>query len=381
MENEPLKLLAHSVDALASEYIEKYSPYRKVSSLCKKSILDDPVPGNRFKIGTLAVKNPVISAPLAGISDNTYRMFARTFGSSLTFTEMVTSYGIHYNHKKSRELARITGYERPCALQLFGCEPDIMAEAASRAGDSADIIDINMGCPVPKVLKAKSGGYLLQDEKRAARIISRMVSAQKKPVTVKTRTGWNRDSINVLNIARIAEYSGASAITIHGRTVKQGFAGEADYGIIRKVRETVNIPVIASGDIDTPQKALEVLDRTGCDGVMIGRAAKGSLWLFSDMVLFLLLAGQGSDTGEFTASVPSIEWKKRFAGLYLKSLVYFKGEYRAVREFRKHLSWIFKGTKGIARIRKRFFLIQDTEDAAQVISSIQEHPPGRPFVE
>ncbi len=293
MEKEYLKPLINDLSELISDYIKKFCdtnnvPYHHVSGLLDKRI-DSSLRDHGFKIGTVGIKNRIISAPLAGISDNTYRIFAGSFGCGLTFSEMVTGYGIHFSHKKSRKLTEITDYERPCALQLFGYEPDIMAEAAKTVEENADIIDINMGCPVPKIIKAKSGGYLMQEEKRVGEIISRMVSVLEKPLTVKTRTGWNKDNLNVLNIAKIAEDCGASAITIHGRTVKQGFSGKVDYTIIRKVKSEINIPVIVSGDIENREKALEVLEYTCCDGVMIGRASKGTLWLFLNILIYLAL--------------------------------------------------------------------------------------------
>jgi len=375
MEKEYLKPLINDLSELISDYIKKFCdtnnvPYHHVSGLLDESI-ESSLRDHGFKIGTVGIKNRIISAPLAGISDNTYRIFAGSFGCGLTFSEMVTGYGIHFSHKKSRKLTEITDYERPCALQLFGYKPDIMAEAAKTVEENADIIDINMGCPVPKIIKAKSGGYLMQEEKRVGEIISRMVSVLEKPLTVKTRTGWNKDNLNVLNIAKIAEDCGASAITIHGRTVKQGFSGKVDYTIIRKVKSEINIPVIVSGDIENPEKALEVLEYTGCDGVMIGRASKGTLWLFLNILIYLALLEDDRWTGikDFDFS-PAGEWKKSFARLYLRFLVMFKGEYIAIREFRKHLSWIFKGVRDIAKVRKKFFLIQSTDDALDIIDSI-----------
>ncbi len=329
-----------------------------------------------FKIGNVEINNPLISAPIAGISDNTYRIFARFFGSALTFTEMVTSYGIYYNNKKSLALTNITEFERPCALQLFGSEPAVLVEAAKRVEDKADIIDINMGCPAPKILKAKSGGYLLQDENKIKSIISGLSSAVKKPVTIKVRTGWDKNNINILNIAKIAESSGASAITIHGRTVKQRFSGEVDYDVIRKVKKEVNIPVIVSGDMDSPQKALEVLEFTGCDGVMIGRASRGSIWLLLNILLSFKSKDDISESADDSLKelnfTPSARWRKEFARLYLKFLVYFKGEYRAVREFRKYFSWIFKGTRRVSEARKHFFKIETFDDAINTIALVIE---------
>jgi len=320
-----------------------------------------------FKIGNVIIKNPLISAPLAGISDNSYRIFARFFGSALTYTEMITSYGIYYRQKRSLSLINITRYERPCALQIFGSVPEIIAEAAGEIEDKADIIDINMGCPVPKILRARSGGYLLRDEDKIEKIITRLSSVLKKPLTVKTRIGWDSSSINILNVAKIAESGGASAISIHGRTVKQGFSGKVDYKLIKKVKEEVKIPVIASGDIDSPRKAKEVLDYTGCDGIMIGRALKGRLWLMMDMLTFILnYQGRAKDR-EFN---PDIDWKKEFSRIYLKFLIHFKGENKAVKEFRKHLSWIFKGIRGISKARGEFLRIDSFENAMDSIDNI-----------
>jgi tRNA-dihydrouridine synthase B len=327
-----------------------------------------------FKIGGLVIKNPMISAPLAGISDSTYRIFASAFGSALNFTEMISSYGLHYKHSESLLLARITEQERPCVVQLFGCDPAILSEAAEIVEHHGDVVDINMGCPVPKVLKAKSGGFLLTDEKNIAKIISAVRGSIKKPLTVKVRLGWDKNNINIENVAKIAEASGAGAITIHGRTVKQGFSGEADYSYIKKVKNLVKIPVIASGDIDSPAMAKQVLEQTGCDGVMVGRAAKGNHWIFFDMLAALGVEDSGGGMGLVTIAdryfKPSIGFKQRFAKLYIKILINFKGEEKAVREFRKHLAWIFKGVHKISRVKNDFFSVSTYEDTLKIINSI-----------
>jgi putative TIM-barrel protein, nifR3 family len=327
-----------------------------------------------FKIGGVPIKNPVISAPLAGISDNTYRIFASAFGSALNFTEMISSYALHYKHSESLLLGMITEHERPCGVQLFGWDPAILSEAAEIVEQYGDMVDINMGCPVPKVLKAKSGGFLLTDEENIAKIISAVKGKIKKPVTVKVRLGWDKNSINIEKVAKIAEANGAGAITIHARTVKQGFSGEADYGFIKKVKASVKIPVIASGDIGSPVRAKQVLEETGCDGVMVGRAAKGNHWIFFDMLAALGIPDPVS--GQNLAFItdryfkPSIGFKQRFAKLYLKILMGFKGEDKAVREFRKHLVWIFKGVHGISRVKSDFFSVSSYEDTLKVINSI-----------
>jgi tRNA-dihydrouridine synthase B len=370
--------LINDLDKLVSKFLRDYRSYNPLNKIFKPEQLRNLSPYNdigssgtntrcHFKIGDIIIRNPIISAPLAGISDNTYRIFARFFGAALTFTEMITSYGITYQHKKSLSLADITDYERPCELQIFGSDPAVVAEAARQIESKADIIDINMGCPVAKILKAGSGGYLMQDENKIERILAGLSSVLKKPFTVKTRIGWDRNNINILKIAKIAESRGAGAISIHGRTVKQKFTGEVDYNLIKKVKDNVKIPVIASGDISSPGKAKEVFEYTGCDGIMIGRASKGRPWLFTDILLSLQGFCNGSGDTIFQ---PETEWKKEFSKLYLKFLIYFKGEYKAVREFRKQLCWIFKGIRGINRARRKFFEIEKYEDAENSIDNI-----------
>lgn len=369
MEKNLLKPLINDLQKLVSEYIkQRCIPLDQIPGF---SVKNKELKEHSFKIGKLEIINPVVAAPLAGISDNTYRIFARSFGCGLTFSEMVTSYGIYFNHKKSYKLTEITENERPCALQLFGSEPNIIAEAARKIEERADIIDINMGCPVTKILKAKSGGYLIQDENIVKDIVSKVVPVLKKPLTVKTRIGWDANNINIIRLAQIIENSGASALSIHGRTVKQGFSGKVDYEIISKVKKKVNIPVIVSGDIVLPQEAQRILEITGCDGVMIGRASKGTLWLFLDILVHLAMVKENDQNDSVSSDFcPSDEWKKNFAKLYLKFLIVFKGEYKAIREFRKHLSWIFKGVRDITKVRKRFFLIQSIDDALNIIDSI-----------
>jgi tRNA-dihydrouridine synthase B len=373
-----LSSLINELDKLILKFLRDYRSNSTSSKILKPEQLRnlskvDGIGSNRgdaargFKIGDVVIRNPIISAPLAGISDNTYRIFARFFGAALTFTEMITSYGITYRHKKSLSLTDITDYEKPCVLQIFGSDPAVIAEAAKQVEDKADIIDINMGCPVAKILKSGSGGYLMRDEDKIEKILVELSSVLKKPFTIKTRNGWDSHNVNILKIAEIAENSGAAAISIHGRTVKQKFKGEVDYRLIKKVKEKVEIPVIASGDINSPVKAKDMLEYTGCDGIMIGRAAKGRPWLFTDMLLSLPGFCSGSSGPLFE---PEIEWKREFSKLYLKFLVYFKGEYKAVREFRKQLSWIFKGTRGISRTRGKFLKIEKFEHAENSIDSI-----------
>ncbi len=376
---ESLLELKSVVSGYIKEFFQYHQPYQGDIKIGENNPLKDFAgsflqPQHCFKIGGVLIKNPVISAPLAGISDSAYRIIASAFGSALNFTEMISSYGLHYKHSESLLLGMITEHERPCAAQLFGCDPAILSEAAEILEPYADMIDINMGCPVPKVLKAKSGGFLLTDEGIIAKIISAVKGKIKKPLTVKVRLGWDKNSINIENVAKIAEANGADAITIHARTVKQGFSGVADYAFIKMAKNSVIIPVIASGDIDSPARAKQVLEETGCDGVMVGRAAKGNHWIFFDILSALGIPGiENRSNISITADryfKPSIGFKQKFAKLYIRLLIDFKGEEKAVREFRKHLAWIFKGVHGISRVKNEFFAVSTYEDTLKVINSI-----------
>jgi len=342
---------------------------------------------NSFNISNVKINNPFIAAPMAGISDNTYRIFAKYFGCSLVFSEMATSYGLKLKHEKSFDITRLTDFERPCVVQIFGNDPEIIAEAAMMIEANADIIDINMGCPVPKVLKTKSGGYLLNEPETIGRIVKKLKEKLKKPVTVKLRIGWDENNINILDIAKIAEGEGADAISIHGRTVRQGYSGKADYEYIKKIKSIVRIPVIASGDIQNSYIARQVLDYTGCDGLMIGRAARGNPWIFTELLLGLLkiyrkkekIYGCKTKTSNyFYEHDPLIDnfiltndIKVKIMKLYLKFLIYFKGEDRAVKEYRKMLGWAFKGQRDISSIRNGFFKINSFDDAEEILESLK----------
>lgn len=390
--NEEIKSLIRQLEKKVKELISAFSNayaldfkeiigYRSLSNLSEIRL-------NPFKISNQTVNNAVIAAPMAGISDNTYRIFAKYFGSSLTFSEMAASFGLIYNHERSFDIASVTDFERPCAVQIFGNNPDVIAEAASLIEENADIVDINMGCPVPKVLKTGSGGYLLRDPERIRNIVRALKQKIKKPVTVKLRLGWDESSINVLDIAKIAESEGADAVAIHGRTVKQGYSGKADYEHIRQVKSAIKIPVIASGDIDNAYKAKQVLDHTGCEGLMAGRVARGNPWIFTQLLLGLLslkadeypkrnsLLGKNIDyqniiSGNDDLSI-SNNLKIDILLLYLKFLIYFKGEYKAVKEFRKITGWAFKGKRDISSIRNEFFKMNNFSDAEKILENLKE---------
>jgi tRNA-dihydrouridine synthase B len=339
-----------------------------------------------FQISNIKISNPFIAAPMAGISDNTYRIFAKFLGCSLVFSEMATSYGLIFKHEKSFDITRLTDFERPCAIQIFGNNPDIIAEAAGMIEENADLIDVNMGCPVPKVLKTKSGGYLLKEPETIGKIVKKLKAKIKKPITVKLRIGWDEKDINILEIAKIVEWEGADAISIHGRTVSQGYSGKADYEYIKKVKSIINSPVIASGDIQSAIKAMQVLDYTGCDGLMVGRAARGNPWIFAELILGLLKIrnkkakinkSRADEEIVFQEAIPltdnfviSNDLKVQTMKLYLRFLIYFKGEDKAVREYRKLLGWAFKGQRDITSIRNKFFKIESFSDAEEILESL-----------
>jgi tRNA-dihydrouridine synthase B len=289
------------------------------------------------RIGDLELENPLILAPMAGITDSAFRLIAKRHGAALVFSEMVSSIALTRGGDKSFDMIRATPQERPFGVQIEGPDPDSMAEAARIAQDYCDLIDLNFGCPVRKVVAepTPAGAGLLKYPDRIERIIRAVVKVSTKPVTVKIRSGWDHRSINAAQIAKIAEDSGVSAITLHPRTRKQGFSGRADWSLIAKVKGTVSIPVIGNGDVFEPQDAKRMMDLTGCDGVMIGRGTLGNPWIFSRTLKFL-------ETGEIPPE-PSPEEKLETLLELMKLMVKFKGEERATLEIRKHVGWFLKG--------------------------------------
>ena len=253
-----------------------------------------------LRIGNTILENNVILAPMAGVTDLPFRLLCREQGAGCVVTEMVSAKAILYNNRNTKELMQIHPQERPAAIQLFGSDPDIMAQIAARIEDGPyDFIDVNMGCPVPKVVNNGEGSALMKNPKQAEKVLSAMVKAVKKPVTVKFRKGFNDTSVNAVEFAKMAEGSGVAAVAVHGRTREQYYSGKADWDIIRQVKEAVKIPVIGNGDIFTPQDAGRMMEETGCDGIMVARGAKGNPWIFRRINHYL-------DTGEILPG-PSIE--------------------------------------------------------------------------
>jgi len=299
-----------------------------------------------MKIGQVTLANPVISAPMAGITDKAYRILAKEAGCGLVCTEMVSDQALLYGNPKTCGMLDLTGESRPLSVQIFGSNPVYMAMAAEIAESrGADIIDINMGCPTPKIVRNGEGAALMKDPGLAVEIVRMVVERVKIPVTVKMRKGWDENSVNAVELAELLTGAGAVALTVHGRTRSQFYAGKADWEIIAAVKKAVNVPVIGNGDIRHPKDALLMMEQTGCDGVMIGRAALGNPWIFTRTVHFL-------ETGVLLPD-PAPEERVNMALRHLDLLIENKGEKVAVREMRKHAAWYTRGLRGAAKLRDR----------------------------
>lgn len=310
-------------------------------------------------IGNVQLDNPFILAPMAGVCDLPFRLLCREKGAAMVCTEMVSAKAIFYNNKNTEELLTIDEKEGPVSLQLFGSEPELMAEMAKRIEERRfEILDFNMGCPVPKVVNNGEGSALMKNPVLAGKIIEAMANAISKPVTVKIRAGFDTEHINAVEIAKIAQESGAAAITVHGRTREQYYSGKADRDVIKAVKEAVSIPVIGNGDIDCYESAKHMMEYTGCDAVAIGRGAEGNPWIFSE-----LIAGLNGEKYEKPKSSEVKEMIMRHA----RMIIDYKGEYIGVREMRKHAAWYTAGFKGASKLRGRLNEAESYESLYEIV--------------
>ena len=310
------------------------------------------------------LQNNIILAPMAGVTDLPFRLLCKEQGAGLLCMEMVSAKAISFHNKNTEALLHIDPAEHPVSLQLFGADPDIISEMASYIEERPfDILDLNMGCPVPKVAGNGEGSALMKNPKLAEQIIRKTVKAIKKPVTVKIRKGFDENHVNAVEIAKIAEDCGAAAVAVHGRTREQYYSGKADWEIIRQVKEAVSIPVIGNGDVDSPASAKAMLEQTGCDGIMIGRGARGNPWIFHRIQTFL---ETGKDEGK-----PSFAAVREMMLRHASMLLEYKGEHTGIREMRKHIGWYTAGYPHSAKLRAAANELESLEELQELLTKVE----------
>lgn len=313
-----------------------------------------------LKIGTVELENPYILAPMAGVTDLPFRLLCKEQGAGLLCMEMVSAKAIQYNNKNTKALLEIHPEELPVSLQLFGSDPDVISEIAKRIEELPfSILDINMGCPVPKIVKNGEGSALMKNPKLVYEIVRKTARAIQKPVTVKIRKGFDDTCINAVEIAKIIEDAGGKAVAVHGRTREQYYSGKADWDIIRQVKEAVSIPVIGNGDVVSGESAIAIQKETGCDGVMIGRGAQGNPWIFSELLEY-------ERTGKMPLH-PSVEAIKKMMIRHAQLQMQYKGEYLGIREMRKHVSWYTSGLPNSAKLRDEINRVESYEELEQLL--------------
>ena len=320
----------------------------------------------KLKIGSVELPNPVILAPMAGVSDLPFRLLCREQGAGLVCMEMVSAKAILYKNRNTEELLTIDPKEHPVSLQLFGSDPDIISEIAKQIEERPfDILDLNMGCPVPKVVNNGDGSALMKNPRLAGEIIEKTVRAIKKPLTVKIRKGFDDAHVNAVELAHIAQESGAAAVAVHGRTREQYYAGHADWDIIRQVKEAVSIPVIGNGDIRTPEDVAAMAEQTGCDGYMIARGAEGNPWIFRQILHYF-------ETGEHLAR-PDFSEVTEMLLRHAKMQIDCKGDYTGIREIRKHAAWYTAGYRNSSKLRGRINEVENYEQLEALFREVESY--------
>lgn len=317
----------------------------------------------QLKIGNVLLENSYVLGPMAGVTDLPFRLLCKEQGAGLLCMEMVSAKGIFYNNKNTESLLQIHPEEVPVSLQFFGSDPKIVSEMAKRVEERPfSILDINMGCPVPKVVRNGEGSALMKNPKLVYELVSATVKAIKKPVTVKIRKGFDDEHINAVEIAKIIEEAGAAAVAVHGRTREQYYSGKADWEIIRQVKEAVSIPVIGNGDVTSGEKAIAMREQTGCDGVMIARGAQGNPWIFSELLEY-------ERTGRLPDR-PDVEEIKQTMLRHARLQIEYKGDFTGIREMRKHVAWYTKGLHGAARLRDQINQVESYTELENLLTSL-----------
>lgn len=319
-----------------------------------------------MKIGNVQLDNEVFLSPMAGVTDLPFRLICKEKGCGMLYTEMINAKALCYDDENTKKMLKIENEEHPIAVQIFGSDPEFMGKAAAIMNEYPnEILDINMGCPAPKVIKNGDGSALMRNPKLAAEVLSSVVKNSKKPVTLKIRKGWDDDSVNAVEIAKLAEECGISALAIHGRTREQFYSGKADWDIIAEIKQSIKIPVIGNGDVFEVEDAVNILEKTKCDAIMIGRGAQGNPWIFKRINHYM-------KTGEILTE-PTIEEKIKTAIKHMDLAVNEHGEYVAVREMRKHIGWYLKGLKNSARYRDQINKITDYKEVIAMLEEYMEH--------